>query len=694
MELIYPGIWRIRLGEPESQTPVALRQKPPAEAGLKALPPVSESPLPGAGVVGRKTSRGYVVTIDLEPQEQLYGFGLQLKSFNQRGLKKTLRVNSDPVADTGDSHAPVPFYVSTRGYGVLVDTARYATFYTGALRQMERGAQHEAVLSEEYVPETAFDLYGYAQKKLGATNKVFAEIPAAAGADVYVFAGPDLLSAVQRYVLFSGGGAMPSRWGLGVWYRGRSNFTQDDVVACARGLRADGIPCDVFGLEPGWQSYSYSCSYMWGDKFPDPRRMLREMTTEHYRVNCWTHAFIHPSSPIHGQMVPYSGDFEVWKGLVPDLTMPEARRIFADHHEKEHVELGVSGYKMDECDNSDFIKARPWSFPEIAEFPSGLDGEQMHSLLGNFYQGTLDTIFRKRNTRTYGAVRAAHALAAPYPYVLYSDLYDHRDFIRGLVGSGFSGLLWTPEVRDAKSPEDLIRRLQSTVLSPQALINAWYIKNPPWKQWVRALNNKDEWAEGYQEIEAACRSVLELRMKLIPYLYAAFSRYHQEGLPPFRGLVMDYPDDPNVWNLDDQFMIGDRLMAAPVVAGVYSRSVYLPAGAWYDWWTGQRYGGGQTITIDVPLDRVPLFVKDGSLLPLAQVTLHTEDPASFSLTVQVYGDGSLPITLYEDDGTTYNYELGECNTLTLTWNGTGAAARKGSAACPGYRIAEWQRIQG
>jgi len=120
---------------------------------------------------------------------------------------------------------------------------------------------------------------------------------------------------------------------------------------------------------------------------------------------------------------------------------------------------------------------------------------------------------------------------------------------------GFSGLLWTPELRNDKNPEDLIRRLQSVARSPMALINAWYIKNPPWKQVERDNNNAGRLAPDWESVEARCRGVMELRMRLIPYLHPAFVAYHREGLPPFRALVMDYPDDPATWTVDNQYMM-------------------------------------------------------------------------------------------------------------------------------------------
>lgn len=691
MQQIFPGVWKITLGEPEDATPVRLRHVPPAADAFTSLVEAPEPPFTEAEVSGKRTRRGYHLRLPLKEDEQIYGLGVQLLSFNQRGAKKMVRVNSDPQADLGDSHAPAPFYVSTAGYAVLVDTARYATFYFGPSLPRLEPQEIAAARQVKGVSTPPAEFYNW----VGQNRKgpVLVDVPSVAGVDVYVFAGPGLCEAVQRYNLFSGGGCLPPRWGLGVWYRIMFTFDQQQALAAAEKMRQDGTPCDVIGLEPSWQSHAYSCSFTWNSTFPDPARLVRQLSDQHYRVNLWTHAFVHPTSPIYEAMVPYSGDYEVWGGLVPDLVSPEARQIMANLFVKEHVDLGVSGYKLDECDNSDF-NAVVYSYPELSAFPSGVDGEVMHSLMGIQFMEMVASIYRQRNLRTYGDVRSAHALAAPYPFVLYSDLYKHKDFIRGLVNCGFSGLLWTPEVRDAASEEDLIRRLQAVVFSPQALINAWYIKNPPWKQWRTKENNADQFVENLSELQAACRKILELRMELLPYLYSAFYRYHLQGLPPFRALVMDYPSDPNVWKIDNQLMVGDRLMVAPLVAGETEREIYLPEGQWYDFWSGKTYPGGQKLTQRVPLDIIPVFVKGGAVLPMAKPTLHTDDPASFDLTVRIYGNGALPATLFEDDGLTLDYQNRKFNKLTLSWSDqsqAGSEKRTGDFNGSQYHVSDWKK---
>jgi alpha-D-xyloside xylohydrolase len=240
--------------------------------------------------------------------------------------------------------------------------------------------------------------------------------------------------------------------------------------------------------------------------------------------------------------------------------------------------------------------------------------------------------------------------------------------------------------------EDLVRRLQTVIFSPLAMINAWYIKNPPWKQVDREANNAGKFSDNWQEVEGLCRTLIELRMQLLPYLYAAFVRYRLEGLPPVRSLVMDYPDDVKTWTLDDQYLLGGDLLVAPVFAGQNERDVYLPKGEWFDFWTGQRTPGLQTVKITSPLDRIPVFVKAGTLLPLAQPTLHTGDPGSFVLTVRRYGSGDRTATLYEDDGSLKP----KFAQVTLRWNEqqeTGTVARLGPSYHPSYTVNRWEQIK-
>ncbi|MCW3058192.1 MAG: glycoside hydrolase, family 31 [Capsulimonas sp.] len=685
-EQVAPGVWRIRFGKPEKLTPLSFRTAPIHKEGFSSLTPCDQPPFSLDDITFRTTGRGCAVTLPMTTEERIFGFGLNTKLFDKTDRRVFLRPSDDPEGSLGDSHAPVPFYVSTEGYGVYMDTARYASFYSGNVAPT---AVRGATGAGGGPADNTQDLYR--QRTLSAKT-MLVDVPSAEGVDVYIFGGPAMGDAVCRYNLFSGGGAPPPLWGLGVAYRGKGDFSAADSLKLAQTLRDEKMPCDIWGVEPGWQTKTYSCSFVWNTgKFPNPDGFIREMRGLGYRTSFWEHAFTHSSSPIHKDLEPFSGDYRVWDGLVPDFAGKSARTIFGRYQDKVLYAKGADSVKLDECDNQP-DSATPWSFPEASSFPSGLDGEQYHSLIGALYQQTMWEPLRRRNKRTWGLVRNAHALAAPLPYVVYSDSYDHRCYVRGLVNAGFSGLLWTPEVRDAGSPEELCRRIGTVIFSPYAMVNAWYIALPPWIQVNRDKNNAGEPMPEQASTTDAVRSLFQLRMSLLPYLYSAFHSYAETGTPPTRALVMDWPDDKASHAVDDQFLCGPSLMVAPMFTGQTNRDVYLPPGLWYDYWTGEKLAGGRKIEgVSKPLDQVPLYVRDNTLLPLAEPIEHVTSDTRFALIVRVYGDTPTPVTLYADDGETYDYEHGALNRVTLSWNGgKGEIVTKGGYTGPErYEVVRW-----
>lgn len=529
----------------------------------------------------KTTKRGCLLEFPLEYGEEVFGFGLQLKGFNHKGHKLCLRTNSDPVSYTGDSHAPVPFFVTNMGYGMYFDTARYIEVYCGYGKNKNRTPKENNV-----VIASAEDLYE--KNELKETTVMTVEVPVAKGIDVYIFEGQSICDIVSEYNMFSGGGCDAPEWGLGVWYRCNAKFTGEQVIKTAKYFREKDIPCDVLGLEPGWQSSSYSCSYVWDkERFSNYNEVIQYLLDNNYHINLWEHAFIGATSPIYKKMTEYSGDYEVWQGLVPDFSIPESQQIFAQYHKTMLIDKGIDGFKLDECDNSDYVS--DWSFPNCAEFPGGMDGEQYHSMFGILY---MQTILKALDGKpTFSEVRNAGALSASYPFVLYSDLYDHKDFIRGVVNAGFSGLLWSPEVRDAKSKKDFIRRLQTNVFSVQCLINAWYCEDAPWLAW---------------DCEDEVRDLLKVRMSLIPILKHAFGEYKKTGKPPIRALVADYTNDRETYSIDDEYIFCDKLIVAPMTAEETERTVYLPNGEWLDYWTKESVDNGW---FTVKTENIPVFEK-------------------------------------------------------------------------------------
>lgn len=683
---VAPGIWKIRLGDPEALTPVTVLQPQIMRDALQTLPACDACPIDIAKIRFRKVDRGFVAELPLDKKEQVFGFGLNLKVLNSTNLRRTIEVSDSSAI--GDSHAPVPCYFTTAGYGVFVDSARYVRFYCGNLAKP--GAVTSSVTQKVGLsPEEL-----YKARELSAKNMTI-EVPSAAGVDLYVFAGPDMRTSVQRYNLFSGGGAAPPLWGLGVCYRGQTDLTAAELLALAKKFRDAHIPCDMMGLEPGWLSRAYSTSFVWNKKgFPDPQAFIDQMRTMNFRLNNWEHAFTHPISPLYKPLAPFSGDYLVWEGLVPDFSLPRAREIFAQYHFDNFVQPGVAAFKLDECDNQPVGYKNVWSWPELSRFPSGLDGERMHILFGVLYQRAIMSAFEKANHRTYLQARASGPLAAPMPAAIYSDWYDHRDFVRGLTTMGFGGVLWTPELREAGSIEELYRRTQSAFLSPMALVNCWYLKNPPWMQINKDKNNRDEFLPNWEKVQDDFRKLAELRMSLIPYLYSAFNEYRRSGTPPFRALVMDYPADSKTYEIDDEYMMGPSVLVAPMFRGQAKRSVYLPAGNWYCFWTHKKYEGGQAYDIEMPRERVPMFVREGSLLPLAKPVEFVTAQTVFELTVQAFGPKCNGFTLYEDDGETFDYLRGQQNRVQLEYSGAaGSVHRTGPFKGVRYDVKSWEQIR-
>ncbi len=325
---------------------------------------------------------------------------------------------------------------------------------------------------------------------------------------------------------------------------------------------------------------------------------------------------------------------------------------------------GVDSFKLDESDNSDFTSN--WGFPDFTAFPSGLDGMQMHSIFGQGFQRAVWSVFEEAGRRTFGQTRNAGALAAPYPYVLYSDLYDHADFIRGMATAATSGLLWSPEVRQSMTEEEFLLRLQSTILSPQAMINNFLTPKPPWKQYDYEKNRAGEMLADADRLTDITRDILNFRMRLIPHLYSAFYRYYLKGLPPIRPLVMDYPDDMGVRDIFDELMIGDGLLAAPFILGQNKESVYLPQGDWFDFHSGDKYKGGGYITIKPSIYNIPLFVKSGTLLALAKPVQCIMPDTVFELDLIAYGEDPCSCELYNDDGVSLDYQRGDYQTAIVT----------------------------
>jgi alpha-glucosidase (family GH31 glycosyl hydrolase) len=646
------GVWKGTVGQPEAYDLLKAAGATPNKEAITKLGK-SDFPIPQTDIVAQVRDGKTYLRFPLVRNEQLYGFGLNFQTVHQRGKILELHVDHYGGKDNGRTHAPTPFYVSSNGYGVFVNSARYLKVWAGS------GVRKDS-------PE-------FPTPKDRNTDKTWTSRPysdaveilvPAAGVEFYVFAGPKPLDAVKRYNLFNGGGYLPPRWGLGFTQRVRTKYTAEEVEQEVNAFAERGYPLDFVGLEPGWQSKAYPGSFIWDKgRFPEPAEFTKKMLDRGIRLNLWMNPYIAPEAPFYKEILPYTASHTVWLGLIPDFTMPAARNIFFSHLQKNQVDIGVSGYKIDEVDGYDH-----YLWPDVATFPSGISAEQMRQTYGLLVQRYTADMFKKRNQRTYGLVRASNGGGISFPYVIYNDYYNHEDFITALINSGFSGVLWTPEVRASKTGEEWLRRFQSNVFSPLAMINAWSSGTKPWT---------------YPEVEKQVKEYALLRMQMMPYWYTEFAKYHYEGTPPFRAMSLEegYLTEPKKENITasakvnleenpyaeavakevkDQYMAGEYLLVAPMFAGQTSRKIVLPKGRWYDFYTGEFAGDGQVLTVTPGLDKIPVYVKDGGIIPMMPPLLHAPKAGEkVDLEIRYYGQKPGAYRLYDDDGETFDFERGE-----------------------------------
>ncbi len=570
-----------------------------------------------------------MIRIPLKPGERIFGLGLQMEGSDRRGGVYHLRV--DHYAEGHDRlHAPTPLYVSSLGYAVFFNTTRPIDIYVGVGNRLD----------DPHIPkyrDRNTDPKWDAQPDSGWVEASVQH----AGLEAYVFSGPTAMNALQRYTLFCGGGAMPPQWAVGFWHRTPSLATAGQVLAEAAEFKERNFPLDVVGLEPGWESSSYPGTMEWDKgRFPDPAGFVSGLAKIGLHVNLWENPYVAPGSDLYNLVKPHFGSHTVWLGAVPDIYSADAAKAEQQFHKEKHLTLGVSGYKIDEVDGFD-----QWLWPDHATFPSGPGGLQMRQIYGLLWQKLLYDMYRTENERTFGLVRGSNGAATRFPFAIYSDTYNHRQYVTALTNASLAGVIWCAEIRSADTNEEWVRRMQSACLSPIAQLNAWDSGKKPWS---------------YPAVEKETRDAMLLRESLIPYLYTAFAEYAREGIPVVRPMSLI---DGGLET--DEYMLGDSLLAAPMFTGEKSRTVRLPEGKWYDYQTGRYAGSSEAITIHPGLDEIPLYVKGGSAVPSIDPALGAEDLKS-SCHLRCYGPGPWTCSLYEDDGATFAFEKGAFGLFRIT----------------------------
>ena len=481
----------------------------------------------------------------------------------------------------------------------------------------------------------------------------------------YVFAGPDMPAILESYTWLTGRTAPPPIWSLGYHQCRWFEYSQDAVEDVAQRHRDNDIPCDAIWLDieymDGYRVFTWN-----NDRFPDPPGMLKRLDEQGFRVITIIDPGVKfdPGYWVFDQAVDRDvlcrtegGDLyigQVWPGntAFPDFVTEEARTWWGELN-AAHVLSGLAGIwnDMNEPATGN-IDATPMRFGH---------GKYSHERYRNQYAllmamgtaaGLLDAMPERR---TFVLSRAGFAGIQRYAANWMGDNQSRWDHLWLSIamgcGFGISGQAFVGAdiggFAGNSNAELFLRWMQYGTLTP-------FCRNHS------EIGNVDQYAWAFGDvIQDHVRIAIKLRYRLLPYLYACFLKASETGEPVQRPLIFDYQYDATVRDIDDQYLLGHDLLIAPVAgAGITARQVYLPAGDWYDWHTGELVGGRRFLTVATPLDRIPIYARGGAVIPMwpeAPDSTNGYQPLVIELHLFVpASDGSYESMLQEDDGLTFD----------------------------------------
>jgi alpha-glucosidase len=464
---------------------------------------------------------------------------------------------------------------------------------------------------------------------------------------------------------------LPPLWGLGYQQCRYSYETRARVEEVARAFRRRKIPCDAIYLDIHYMD-AYRV-FTFGKRFPRPRQMIAQLRRQGFKVitivdpgvkndrgfgvlrrGLQKQAFI--KAP-RGKR-DYLG--EVWPGTVrfPDFLNGRTRTWWGEE-QAAFQRLGVAGFWNDMNEPADFSapnKDLPGDCRHVTAW-----GKQLHASVHNVYGSEMarasyeGALAHQPDVRPYIITRAGYAGVQRYALVWTGDnhsTWDHlADSVPMLLNLSLSGVPFCGAdvggFMENATGELLARWTQLGAFTP-------FFRNHS----NTGTIDQEPWAFG-PRIEAICRRYIELRYRLLPYLYSLFVQAHRHGTPIIRPLLWHYAEDPLAVAASDQFLLGPDLLIAPILRpGDTVRSLYLPAGAWYDFQTGRRIAGRRHILAEAPLDRIPLYVRAGALLPMIPAQQYVGEKNVQRVELHYWMGGRGELNWYEDDGVSLGYQHG------------------------------------
>jgi alpha-glucosidase (family GH31 glycosyl hydrolase) len=566
------------------------------------------------------------------PDEHFYGFGQRAAGLDLKGKRFDTynRANYGYQNSIETMNINIPFFVSSRGYGIFFDNSYPATF------------------------------------DLGKSDSKTCSYDAAGGVlTFYVIAGRTMKDVLVNYTHLTGRQPLPPRWALGYLQSKYGYENEAQTREVVNELRRRGFPVDGVILDLYWFGKASDMGALDWDRtrFPNPEKMIAGLKALGVQT-----ILIHEPYFMKGlknfdeaEALGFFGKdgrgktitFPFWTGVdaaLLDLTHPAAQNWLWEKL-KPITDDGIGGWWSD--------LGEPEEHPTSMMHHLG-SAAKVHNIFSLLWAKAIFENYRAHypDARLFNLTRSGTAGMQRYAPFPWSG--DVRRSFSGLalqlpimLGMGMSGIAYQHSDiggfaygDPSTQPELYARWMQYGVFSPIVRAHGSGLPTEPY--------------QFGEQVEKICRDYIKLRYRLLPYTYTYAYENTQTGLPFARPLALEYPDDPNVADLSSEYLWGEWLLVAPVVqANQRSKEVYLPGGEWFDYWTKKKYRGGKNITVDAPLERLPMFVKSGAILPMQNVAPSTSHTSPDTLALEVYPADSSAFTLYEDDGASQAYTRGE-----------------------------------
>lgn len=564
--------WRIVL---KDKTGKVLTQT----AGIRDNMLSQVKPLPfGFVKKGSDNARRFNPVFTLAADEKIVGCGESPTALNKVGQKVHLFVTDPQGPETGLMYKPVPFFMSSRGYGMFMHTSAPVTCDFG----------------ESYI--------GLNKLFMGDENL-----------DLFLFFG-EPKEILDEYTALVGKPAMPPLWSFGTWMSRITYFSQEEGLNVASEIRKGKYPCDVIHFDTGWFDVDWQCDYKFSEKrFADPKQMLADMKRQGFHVCLWQLPYFTPKNTYFKELIDKELIVKNGNGTLPyedaclDFSNPQTVEWYQDKL-SGLLNLGVGAIK------ADFGEGAPLN----GLYASGKSGWYEHNLYPVRYNKAVNEITARLHGDHIMWARSAWAGSQRYPLHWGGDAATSDTGLLGTIRAGLSfGLsgfaFWSHDMGGfvKSTPEELYCRwIPFGFLTSHTRAHG----EPPTEPWLYES----------KRVQEVFRKSAEMKYQLMPYVYAQAKECTERGLPMLRALFVEFPEDPAAWQMETEYMFGSSILVAPLMEeGATARTVYLPEGIWTDYQTGKTYRGGyQTIQADGPLPII-MLVRQGTVLPhvkLAQST--------------------------------------------------------------------------